>query len=68
MCAKNAGILCKLFGVILPIDTKKKEEERETSVVVEGCRGGNEREQRQKACKPVKPGKCKRGEFCALYE
>jgi hypothetical protein len=32
----------------------------------EGCRGGNEREQRQKACKNVKPGKCKSGEFCAL--
>jgi hypothetical protein len=43
-------------------------EERETSVVKEVCRGGNEREQRQKACKNVKRGKYKRGEFCALSE
>jgi hypothetical protein len=44
----------EFFGVILPIDIKEKNEERETSVVVEGCRGGNEREQRQKACKKVR--------------
>jgi hypothetical protein len=43
MCAENAGILCELFGVILPIDVKKKNEERETSVVKEVCRGGNDR-------------------------
>jgi hypothetical protein len=54
MCAENAGILCEVFGVILPIDVKKKNEERETSVVGEGCRGGNERERRQKACKTVR--------------
>jgi hypothetical protein len=44
ICAENAGILCQFFGVILPIDMEKKEEERETSVVEEGCRGGNDRE------------------------
>jgi hypothetical protein len=44
----------EFFGVILPIDIKEKNEERETSVVVEGCSGGNEREQCQKACKKVR--------------
>jgi hypothetical protein len=43
ICAENAGILYEVFGVILPIDVKKKEEERETSVVKEVCRGGNDR-------------------------
>jgi hypothetical protein len=35
-CAENAGIVCEFFGVMLPLEVKKKNGER-ASIVVKGA-------------------------------